>query len=95
MQPHTKIYLTHFGYSENEYIPCEVCQCQAVDIHHIVPRSKFGKNTKNIQDSIDNLIALCRDCHTLAHDEILIKEMLILVHKKWLRNKANNIINTI
>ncbi len=95
MQPHTKIYFTHFGYSENEYIPCEVCQCQAVDIHHIIPRSKFGKKEKHKQDKIENLIGLCRHCHDLAHDEILIKEMLILVHKKWMRNKQYNINNTI
>tara|TARA_R110000764_G_scaffold35667_1_gene79941 strand:- start:24 stop:158 length:135 start_codon:yes stop_codon:yes gene_type:complete len=39
----------------------------AVEIHHIIYRSFFGKNKKHLQDVIENLIALCRDCHSKAH----------------------------
>jgi len=55
----------------------------AVDIHHIEPRSKFGKKTKHLQDDITNLIALCRDCHQKAHlqkQPYLYKEELKEIH---------------
>lgn len=67
MQKHTKTYFDYFsidydiptGY--HDYIDCEVCHKQAKDIHHIIFKSQGGK------DEINNLIALCRDCHTKAH----------------------------
>ena len=40
---------------------CEVCGCPAVDVHHIKSRGRGG------DDIPDNLISLCRDCHTKAH----------------------------
>jgi len=88
MQPHTKSYLKAFDLlGDDIMVPCEVCQCRAVDIHHIIPRSKFGSKTKRIQDDIYNLIALCRECHDLAHAEVLTKVMLQNVHCLWLRHK--------
>jgi hypothetical protein len=32
MKKHTKIYLNYFGYDTTDFIPCEVCGSQAVDI---------------------------------------------------------------
>lgn len=69
MQKHIKNYLEHHSLSGFEFIPCEVCGGKAVDIHHIVPRSKFGKNRKHEQDHHSNLIALCRGCHDKAHQD--------------------------
>ena len=57
MQNHTKVYMNFLGYGEQDFIPCEMCGSRAVDVHHIEKRNK----TKN--DYIENLIALCRDCH--------------------------------
>ena len=58
MMNHTKVYMNFFGYDiSDSYIPCELCNSSAVDIHHIEKRNK----TKN--DFIENLIAVCRDCH--------------------------------
>ena len=65
MKKHIKIYLDNFGHTT--FVECEVCHKQAVDIHHIKYKSRGGK------DEYSNLIALCRDCHNLAHEE-LIKE---------------------
>ncbi|MEG0188267.1 HNH endonuclease [Algoriella sp.] len=83
MQKHTKIYINHFP-SHTGHYNCEVCGNTAVDIHHIEPRSKFGKKTKGDQDRIENLIALCRSCHDDAHAEILSKEELTERHNKKL-----------
>jgi 5-methylcytosine-specific restriction endonuclease McrA len=75
MKPWTKIYLDHFGYDTNSFIPCEVCGSQAVDIHHIQPRSRGGK------DTVENLMALCRGCHHEVHFGTKFKsEYLITVH---------------
>ncbi len=61
--------MKHYGYGEQDFIPCAVCDSKAIDIHHLRGR---GKN----KDVISNLIALCRTCHTKAHDNELTKEYL-------------------
>lgn len=70
MQNHVKVYLEYFGYGEQDTILCEFPECskRAVDICHIIPRSKFGKNRKEDQDHIQNLMAGCRECHTAFDD---------------------------
>lgn len=45
---------------------CEYCGKKAVDPHHITYRSQGGNN------SVDNLIALCRVCH----EDILILQKI-------------------
>jgi len=80
MQKYTKIYFDHFnidydiptGY--HDYIDCEVCKSQAVDVHHIIFKSQGGK------DEISNLIALCRHCHDLAHKGVLSSAHLQEIH---------------
>jgi predicted HNH restriction endonuclease len=62
MKKHVKIYLKHHNYGEQDVILCEKCSLVAVDIHHIKLKSMGGT------DDIDNLIALCRNCHEIAHD---------------------------
>lgn len=76
MQNHTAIYMRHFGFGLQDFIPCEVCGSRAIDIHHLVPRSKFGKKRKDEQDLITNLIALCRSCHDKAHQNKITVEQL-------------------
>jgi len=60
MKAHTKIYLSHFKYDVSDFIPCELCNDKAVDIHHIECRGMGGTIKKDV---IDNLMALCRKCH--------------------------------
>ena len=78
MQAHTKIYMKHFGYGEQDVILCEACGRKAVDIHHIIFRSHGGN------DDINNLIALCRKCHNMAHNNELTSGELILIHNSFL-----------
>ena len=80
MQKHIKVYMNYYRYDISDFIPCEACGCKSNDIHHIVFRSKFGKKTKDQQDAIENLIALCRECHNKAHDNKLTKEWLSELH---------------
>ncbi|ASK29689.1 HNH endonuclease [Chryseobacterium sp. T16E-39] len=86
MQKHTKNYLQFFKPHDEQNIPCEVCANRAVDIHHIIPRSKFGKKRKEEQDHVENLIALCRVCHDMAHDEKFSKDYLSKIHFKKIKS---------
>jgi len=80
MKPHTKIYLNHFGYTTADFIACEVCGAQAVDIHHLSPRGMGGDPQKK-KDVIENLQALCRSCHHEADfGTKLPKEKLKQIH---------------
>lgn len=85
MKNHTKVYLNHFGYIGEEFIPCEVCGQRAVDIHHIEARGIGG--TK-IGDTIENLMALCRYCHTVMGDTKTHMEFLKKKHKQKLDGKS-------
>jgi len=69
MQKHIKTYLEYYWVDQDQ-IRCEVCWMKAVDLHHIQPRSKFGKKTKHLQDVISNIIALCRKDHQRSHLQI-------------------------
>lgn len=77
MKKHTQIYLKAMGYDTTDFIPCEVCQAQAVDIHHIEARGMGGSKEA---DTIENLMALCRQCHTNLGDKKQYKELLVATH---------------
>lgn len=62
-------------------ILCEVCSKKAVDIHHIDAKGMGGSKTK---DTIENLMAVCRSCHTKYGDKKQFKEFLIKKHLKCL-----------
>lgn len=65
MKSYTKVYMKYFGYDASSWIPCE-CGCgkQAVDIHHIEPRSR----RKDLLNKIENIVALSRECHQKAEN---------------------------
>ena len=77
MLKHTKIYMKYFDYGEQDFIPCEACGREAVDIHHIHGRGKD-------KDIIENLMALCRRCHEKAHQEKLSKSELEYIHNNFM-----------
>jgi hypothetical protein len=77
MTPHAKVYMNHFDYATPEEIPCEMCENQAVDIHHINGRGK----DKNI---IGNLMALCRKHHEQATLNKLSKGEVQYIHNCFL-----------
>jgi predicted restriction endonuclease len=69
--------MKHFGYGEGDFIPCEACGSQAVDVHHIWGRGK-GK------DVIENLAALCRRHHEFAHNGTVTKAEMQTIHNYFL-----------
>lgn len=60
MKKYIKLYLESRNLTTTDFIPCEVCGAQAVDIHHIQARGMGGSK---LRDNPENLIALCRTCH--------------------------------
>ena len=78
MKKHVMTYFNHFGYDISSFIPCEVCERTAVDIHHIEARGMGGSNTKDV---ITNLQALCRECHTKFGDQKQYKDFLKEKHR--------------
>ena len=84
MQKHTQIYLQGMGYKKTDFIPCEVCGSQAVDVHHIEARGMGG--TKKA-DTIENLMGLCRNCHIEYGDKKQHKEYLKEIHLNNVTNR--------
>jgi|TARA_Y100000034_G_scaffold62646_1_gene75933 5-methylcytosine-specific restriction endonuclease McrA len=90
MKKHTKIYFNFFKIGEEDFVACEVCTSKAVDIHHIEARGLGGSKEK---DYIENLVALCRNCHNNAGSSKIFNEKLKHKHlayikffKEWKKN---------
>ncbi|MFY0655047.1 MAG: HNH endonuclease [Cyclobacteriaceae bacterium] len=79
MKIHTKIYLKYFGYTIADFIPCEICGAKSVDIHHLIFKKMGGSK---LLDYIENLIAVCRDCHNKCHDHPKFNEEAKEIHLK-------------
>ena len=77
-------YFNHFGYDISDFIPCEVCGKTAVDVHHIEARGIGGSKEA---DSIENLMALCREDHLKYGDKKQYKEWLKDIHQERLTLK--------
>ena len=84
MKKHTSVYLDYFDYTTADFIPCECCGAKAVDINHIDARGMGGSKKKDV---IENLMAVCRDCHVKYGDKIQHKEYLHKVHKIAMNGK--------
>jgi 5-methylcytosine-specific restriction endonuclease McrA len=86
MKKHTALYLKAFSFDISDFIPCEVCGTQAVDIHHIKARGIGGSNNK---DTKENLMALCRNCHIKYGDKKQHLDFLLEVHNKICDKSVN------
>lgn len=75
------------GFDVGDFIPCEVCGAQAVDVHHIIARGMGGSKHR---DTIDNLMAVCRECHIKYGDIKELIELLQRIHAARMKNKGVN-----
>lgn len=97
MQRHVRIYLDHFGFGEQDFIPCEVhwaqgVHCKANDIHHIENRGMGGSDE---MDYIENLQALCRSTHIKYGDKKEYMDFLRSIHSKYLSLRSRSIYQKI
>lgn len=82
MQKHTTIYFDAFGYDKKDetvFVPSEISNDKAVDIHHIIGRGKCG------EDRIENLMALTRKEHNQYGDEVAYMVLLLKIHRRVLQ----------
>ena len=85
MKHYIMVYLESRGLTKTDFIGCEVCGVVASDIHHIQPRGMGGSK---LRDTPDNLIALCRPCHTEADfGTVLPKDKLKEIVNATLQNQ--------
>jgi 5-methylcytosine-specific restriction endonuclease McrA len=69
---------------ERDCYTCQECGRYAVQAHHIVPRSHFGKHNRDQRDAIWNLITLCAYCHDdMSHTRRLRARHLRLLQQKY------------
>ena len=92
MTKHLKIYLDGSGFDEGDFIPCEVCEGQAVDIHHIDSRGMGGSHSK---DEFSNLMAVCRSCHIKYGDITEFKWHLKQIHFRRFHKELGHLIESI
>lgn len=80
MKKHTRIYCKYFNIGEQDVVICEWCnERQAVDINHIDARKMGGSKLK---DYIENLVGMCRICHSDFEAKKISKEELSEKHLK-------------
>lgn len=89
MKAHTKIYFDYFGFTKADFIACEICGNQAVDIHHIEARG-MGGNPSGSKDVIENLQAVCRSCHVEYGDKSEYKDKLKQTHLTFMEIYGKN-----
>ena len=89
MKDYKKLFSRYWGISADDVPLCWGCnQAVAVDIHHIEPK-RMGGVQQNRLNRMDNLFAVCRKCHTLAHKNKSVNEEFkkILQERILLREK--------
>lgn len=74
--------MNYFGYDVSDFICCEICGGEAVDINHIDARGMGGSKGKDV---IENLMAMCRPHHLEFGDKKQHKEYLKKVHLSKLK----------
>lgn len=85
---HTAVYMGALGYDVNDtYFPSEIDGSDAVDLHHLINRSKCKEGA----DHILNLMALTREQHEEYGDKKEHYFSLIQTHLNFLISKDINI----
>ena len=84
MKNHTKLYFSKLGFDTSDFIPSELSNQRAVDIHHIDCRGAGG--TKK-EDRIEELMALTREEHLKYGDKKQFMVMLYEKHLAYLKSK--------
>ena len=85
------LFKKYWGYGDQHIPNCWFCYGIANDIHHIEGR-KMGGNSK--MNRIDNLIPLCRKCHSRTDYDRDFNQQLKLILKGKINDyeKNNNTI---
>ncbi len=58
---------------------CSICQAKTVEVHHIIPVSKGGTN------NLENLMAVCPNCHTNFHEGRFTTVLMKTYRTQWMQ----------
>lgn len=86
MKNHTKVYFKYFGFSQGDFIPCEITGGIAVDISHNDPRGMGGRPNNDL-DTPENLMAMARVWHDFLEANPLYYWWFQLVHYQYMITK--------
>jgi len=67
---------TRYNVLERDDHKCFICNRGSVEVHEIIPRSRFGLKGIDVLFSMKNRVSLCREHHEQAHTR-LYRVMLI------------------
>ena len=84
---HKQVYMDAFGHKLGAWVACECCEGTAHEIHHIWRRGMGGSKA---WDFIENLMALCVDCHREYGDITELRPELVRIHE--LRRRAAGLV---
>ena len=90
MKNHTIVYLSYFGYGDQDFVPSEACGNQATEIHHLINRGMGGVKNNRL-DVIENLQAICRSCHNKYGDMPSHEYFLVTKHALKLKVKVDKL----
>ncbi len=94
MKDYKKLFSRYWSVSSDDALLCWYCnQSVAVDIHHIESK-KMGGVSKNRLNRIDNLFAVCRKCHSLAHKNKSVNEEFKNILQERIKLREKNLIWT-
>ena len=92
MQKHIKIFREFYGIGDQDQPPsCAICNRNPTEIHHVTSRGLKSFEWKGEAFDINhilNLIALCRDCHSLAHGGTHTKHYLYKINEARILNES-------
>jgi|TARA_R100000482_G_C5095659_1_gene133088 5-methylcytosine-specific restriction endonuclease McrA len=92
MKDYKKLFSRYWSVSSDDALLCWYCnQSVAVDIHHIESK-KMGGVSKNRLNRIDNLFAVCRKCHSLAHKNKSVNEEFKNILQERIKLREKNLI---
>ena len=92
MKDYKKLFSRYWGISTDDVPLCWGCnQAVAVDIHHIEPK-RMGGVQRNRLNRIDNLFAVCRKCHSLAHKNKSVNEEFKNILQERIKLREKNLI---
>lgn len=62
---------------------CFLCNKKGIQVHEIVPRSHFGKETMRLCFSEKNRVCLCPSCHSKVHTFKWRRKLLKMLMLKY------------
>ena len=69
---------------ERDKYQCVLCGSKcSLEIHEVIPRSRFGKLTMHLCFVSKNMCTLCHSCHEKAHNVRIRVQLLQLMQQKF------------